>query len=61
MIGRMMELGMRVTVNSDDPAYFAGYIEENFALVQRDLGLGVEGLATHVAQRLRGGLAAARA
>jgi adenosine deaminase len=46
VIGRMMELGLRVTVNSDDPAYFAGYIEENFALVQRDLGLGPEGLAT---------------
>ena len=46
VIRRMLELGMRVTVNSDDPAYFAGYIEENFALVQRDLDLGVEGLAT---------------
>jgi adenine deaminase len=40
VIGRMLDLGMRVTVNSDDPAYFGGYIEENFALVQRELNLG---------------------
>jgi adenosine deaminase len=46
VIGRMLELGMRVTVNSDDPAYFGGYIEENFDLVQEKLGLGRKGLAT---------------
>ena len=27
---KMLELGLCVTVNSDDPAYFDGYIEENF-------------------------------
>jgi adenosine deaminase len=42
----MMELGMRVTINSDDPAYFGGYLEENFTLVQRELSLGPDGLAT---------------
>jgi adenosine deaminase len=26
----MLDLGLCVTVNSDDPAYFGGYIEENF-------------------------------
>ena len=46
VIGKMLELGMRVTVNSDDPAYFAGYIEENFALVEDKLGLGRDGLTT---------------
>jgi adenosine deaminase len=46
VIGQMLDLGLKVTVNSDDPAYFGGYIEENFALVQRDLDLGREGLAT---------------
>ena len=45
VIGRMMELGMRVTINSDDPAYFGGYLEENFTLVQRELDLGPDGLA----------------
>ena len=27
---QMLKLGLCVTVNSDDPAYFGGYIEENF-------------------------------
>lgn len=27
---RMLEAGLVATVNSDDPAYFGGYIEENF-------------------------------
>jgi adenosine deaminase len=46
VVKQMMDLGMRVTINSDDPAYFAGYIEENYALVQAKLGLDAEGLAT---------------
>ncbi len=27
---RMLDLGLRATCNSDDPAYFGGYIAENF-------------------------------
>jgi adenosine deaminase len=46
VVRQMMDLGMRVTINSDDPAYFGGYMEENFALVQRKLDLGPDGLAT---------------
>jgi adenosine deaminase len=45
VIKAMMDLGLRVTVNSDDPAYFGGYIEENFALVQQKLDFGPEQLA----------------
>jgi adenosine deaminase len=26
----MMERGLKVTVNSDDPAYFGGYVDDNF-------------------------------
>jgi len=36
---RMLNLGLCVTVNSDDPAYFGGYIEENFRAVQEAQGL----------------------
>lgn len=32
-IARMLRLGLRVTVNSDDPAYFGGYIADNFRAV----------------------------
>jgi adenosine deaminase len=30
---RLLQLGLCVTVNSDDPAYFGGYIEENFRAI----------------------------
>lgn len=35
----LLELGLCVTVNSDDPAYFDGYITENFLAVQKALDL----------------------
>lgn len=34
----MLEQGLKVTVNSDDPAYFGGYINENFAAISPLLG-----------------------
>jgi adenosine deaminase len=36
---RLLERGLCVTVNSDDPAYFGGYLLENYLAVQRALGL----------------------
>lgn len=38
-IKRMLDLGLRVTVNSDDPAYFPGYVTENLLAVHRQVGL----------------------
>ncbi|GAA1544243.1 adenosine deaminase [Actinomadura kijaniata] len=38
-VRRMLDLGLRVTVNSDDPAYFGGYVTENVRAVQRELDL----------------------
>lgn len=38
-IRTMLERGMRVTVNSDDPAYFPGYMSENLIAVQQDADL----------------------
>lgn len=36
---QMLEQGVRVTINSDDPAYFGGYMDENFTAAQQALGL----------------------
>jgi adenosine deaminase len=36
---RMLEAGLLVTVNSDDPAYFGGYMTENFISIQQALSL----------------------
>lgn len=41
---RLLDLGLCVTVNSDDPAYFGGYMTENFLAVQHALGLDKEDL-----------------
>ena len=38
-IKRMLELGLKVSVNSDDPAYFPGYVQENLGVVQQEAGL----------------------
>lgn len=39
---RLLDRGVRVTVNSDDPAYFGGYITENFDASRTALGLSRE-------------------
>jgi adenosine deaminase len=38
-IKRMLDLGLRVTVNSDDPAYFGGYVTDNLIAAQEAAGL----------------------
>ncbi len=38
-LGRMMGAGLMVTINSDDPSFFGGYVAENFQAVQDRLGL----------------------
>jgi len=43
---RLLDRGLRVTINSDDPAYFGGYIEENFVETQQALGLTRADLVT---------------
>jgi adenine deaminase len=37
--GRLLRRGLVVTINSDDPAYFGGYIGDNYAGTARALGL----------------------
>ncbi|MDP3815583.1 adenosine deaminase, partial [Pseudomonas sp.] len=39
---QMLERGVKVTVNSDDPAYFGGYVGENFAALYDNLGMTKE-------------------
>jgi len=41
----MLSKGLVVTINSDDPSYFGGYINENFETVQKAFGLSIETLA----------------
>ena len=41
----MIEAGLMVTINSDDPAYFGGYVDDNYAGVATALGLDDAALA----------------
>ena len=43
---RMLDLGLKATINSDDPAYFGGYIGENWIATTDALGLSRDELAT---------------
>ncbi|MDX2354618.1 MULTISPECIES: adenosine deaminase [Pseudomonadaceae] len=46
---QMLEQGVKVTVNSDDPAYFGGYVTENFMALHESLGM-TEDQARRLAQ-----------
>lgn len=45
-VGRMLDLGLKVTINSDDPAYFGGYVNDNFRSVADALDLDAEQIVT---------------
>jgi adenosine deaminase len=38
-VKRMLDAGLRATINSDDPAYFGGYVNDNFIAVAEALDL----------------------
>jgi adenosine deaminase len=41
---RMLALGLNATVNSDDPAYFGGYVNDNYRAAAKGVGLTREEL-----------------
>ena len=45
--------GLCVTVNSDDPAYFGGYLTENFLALDAALGLSEKGFRQLLANGVR--------
>jgi len=51
---RMLDAGLRATVNSDDPAYFGGYLLDNFVAVAEALELGRQDLVTLIRNSIEG-------
>jgi adenine deaminase len=45
---RMLDKGLLATVNSDDPAYFGGYVGENYRAASQALALGRDEIAAIV-------------
>lgn len=43
---QMLDYGLKATINSDDPAYFGGYMTENFEAVQQAFDFDTEALLT---------------
>jgi adenosine deaminase len=46
MLPRMLDAGLLATVNSDDPAYFGGYVDDNLAAVRHAFGYDNARMAT---------------
>ena len=53
----MDRAGLCVTINSDDPAYFGGYINENFAAVQRAFDLDQAALVQYATRSVEASFA----
>jgi adenine deaminase len=51
---RLLDMGLCVTVNSDDPAYFGGYLLENYIAVQRALNLSRSDIRNLAANSISG-------
>lgn len=45
-IDAMLRAGLRATINSDDPAYFGGYVNDNYRAAAAGRSLGQDDLAT---------------
>jgi adenine deaminase len=48
----LLDAGVRVTVNSDDPAYFGGYVADNYLALAAELDLGLPDLAALAANSI---------
>jgi adenosine deaminase len=53
----MLQLGLKATVNSDDPSYFGGYMNENYKAIAHALELTVDELLTLAANSIDGSFA----
>ncbi|WP_423126307.1 adenosine deaminase [Gaoshiqia sp. Z1-71] len=53
---KLMDRGLLVTVNSDDPAYFGGYINENYLAIAEALNLSRTDLCRLAKNSFRGSL-----
>ena len=52
-IKELLDYGLNITVNSDDPAYFKGYINQNFINISENLPLTEDDIITLVKNSFR--------
>jgi len=58
---RMLDKGLVVTINSDDPAYFGGYVNDNYRAVSGALALQRDEIAAIVRNGITASLMTAAA
>ena len=58
-IGELMRAGVAVTINSDDPAYFGGYIADNYRAIAAALSLGADDVRRLAVNAINGSFATA--
>jgi adenosine deaminase len=58
-VRRLLQAGVAVTINSDDPAYFGGYIGDNYRAIAAALGLTAAELGLLAANAINGSFASA--
>ncbi len=58
-LARMLDAGLVATINSDDPAYFGGYMNDNFVGTAKALSLSKEQLVTLAANSFEASFASA--
>ena len=51
---KMLQLGLSATLNSDDPSYFGGYLNDNYSQIADALGLSMEEIETLVRNGFEG-------
>ncbi|MEN0651850.1 MULTISPECIES: adenosine deaminase [Hyphobacterium] len=51
---RMLDLGLRATCNSDDPAYFGGYVNDNYVRTAEAVGLTADDIIELARNSFRG-------
>ena len=56
---QMLAAGLNVCVNSDDPAYFGGYVDDNFAALAAGFSFDADTVATLAANSIRSSFAGA--
>ncbi|WP_347110126.1 adenosine deaminase [Paenarthrobacter sp. S56] len=54
----MLAIGLNVSVNSDDPAYFGGYVDDNYGQLVKVHGFSIPEQATLAANSIRSSFAA---
>lgn len=52
-IRRMLDHGLLVTLNSDDPSYFQSYLVDNFERTQAEAGFDLETMKTLIGNGFR--------